>query len=161
MTTQTQTGPPGVGQLDEPCWLIVMVDGSELADGYEPHYVDRADVENGIKQWASDDRPAAFMEPKQGDERCWTLNLLCGTEWVHHGDSDAVHFDSKSTLIEMAAYQGAVQLDGDRWAEAGCCTQCDAAIKNMPAPALPVDVHPDQAPLFPTAGDTIPEGWTL
>jgi hypothetical protein len=139
-----------------------MVDGSEFADGFEPHFTDRADTEAGILRWADEEKPAAFMEPQQCGERCWTLNLLCGTEWVHNGDIDSVHFDSKADLIESATYQGVRQLTGDnRWAEPGCCDECDAAINNLPAPPRPVEVHPDQVPLIPGPGDTIPEGWTL
>jgi hypothetical protein len=137
-----------------------MIDGKPVSEDYEIHYDSRAEAEQVIVEYSSDDDPAAFKEAVANTDRCWTLNLVCGTEWTYHGDFDSSHFDSKADLLDLMDHQKVVQLDGEnQYADWECCEICDAAIERRPARPV-VQVHPDQAPLFPVAGDTIPEGWT-
>lgn len=153
---------PGLRQLPDPCWTVVMADGSLFSTGGEwtpGCWASKEKAEAGLLTFVSDERPAVFMEVTREDYRCWELVLVCGDQFVHEGEVDQVHFEDRADLLEAMVAANVVQVDGvGQYAIADCCAECAAAI-GTPAPDRPVQVHPDQAPLIAGPGDTIPEGW--
>lgn len=163
MTTPILTEPPGARQLPDPCWTVIMADGTPWSkDGeWTPGcWSTRERAEQGLLGLVDDDRPGPFMEVIQEDFRCWHLTLICGAEFVFDGEVEQTHFEDRTDLLEAMEAENVVQLDGvGRYAIAECCADCKAEIDGLPVEP-DIEVHPDQVPLIPGPGDTIPPGWS-
>lgn len=97
---------PGVRALPEPCWTILLDDGTPAGfEECEPHYLSEEEARKAAPDYQREDEPP--VKVVQMETRCWTATLLCGTEYVYdRGDTDSNHFADEHNLIVCIGESG-------------------------------------------------------